>query len=452
MDSSNNGGSQNGNRASSQSGNSRKRHCSPTDTGDNHSERSLTRRQGSNQGDMAQLSMIGQVQNMRATVTVGAARNMRQFAAQVPVSVNTNEQMIYRARNAPHGTQWIAGEFRPSMIGTFRRGQRTPRNSFMTILDRSEYPLPQANAQVLPWGEPPISREQTRNSVPPTGQVAPCAICGTSNHETKRCIMLNGPYLLNERRQGFKRWCPKHLNASHTMDECRQRWNWLRDLKEVTELLVLGCAGGPAFATNLLDWRFLVNELKEDTSYDFRVLPWTPEFACQMAQKHPNMHQLVLGINIDPATISAEAAIELGAQWQTENGNEPQFSTFAELQEHAEQEYQKFQQQAQRDRELKAKKKAEDEQAIKAYRQICRQKRSLKNQKQSLDNQIESLENQKRSLDKQLRPLTAQIQDIGNQEKAFLQQYASNPEVLERCNQIEKMPGGDVNEEDTKNY
>ncbi|KAH8157667.1 hypothetical protein CIB48_g10573 [Xylaria polymorpha] len=185
------------------------------------------------------------------------------------------------------------------------------------------------------------------------------------------------------------------------MDECKQRWSWLRDIKQVTELLVLGCIAGPAFATNLFDWRFLVNELRDDPNYNFFLLPWTPEFACQMAQKHPNMHQIVLGIQIDPATKSPEAALALQEQWQTENGKEPQFKTFELLKAHAEQEYQKFQQQLEKRRELAAKQKESDEQVIQL---LARNKLRRKS--------------------------------MATEEKEALKKYAGDPKTLKKFNQM----------------
>ncbi|KAH8157666.1 hypothetical protein CIB48_g10572 [Xylaria polymorpha] len=141
MDSrSNNGDSQNG----SQSGNiTRKRHRSPTmDTDNNHSERSSARRHGFNQGDMAQISMTSQVQNM-------------------------NAQIIERARNAPRGTRWVVGELRPNMFASFRPSLG---DGVTRLQNPVTYPRPN---QGLPWGQPPVLGRQNGNINPATGQVTP---------------------------------------------------------------------------------------------------------------------------------------------------------------------------------------------------------------------------------------------------------------------------------------
>ncbi|KAI1751664.1 hypothetical protein F4782DRAFT_531178 [Xylaria castorea] len=182
------------------------------------------------------------------------------------------------------------------------------------------------------WANPSQDRQM------PASRDARCAICRSDKHETETCCKLNGPYPLTERRQGFKRWCPRHQIATHTMDQCKQKWDWIRDEKQVTRWLVLSCVLGPAFATNLIDWRTLLDTKLPDVN--FILFPWTPEFALQKMRDSPDFHEQKCH-EVDPRTASVEVLRNAG--WQTENGQEPQFKIFAELKAHAEQEYQKSQ-------------------------------------------------------------------------------------------------------------
>ncbi|KAI0456902.1 hypothetical protein F5B21DRAFT_117622 [Xylaria acuta] len=191
---------------------------------------------------------------------------------------------------------------------------------------------PARNAGRPGWADPNQDRQM------PASRDARCAVCRSEKHKTRRCCKLNGPYPLTERRQGFKRWCPRHLTATHTMDECRQKWDWLRDEKQLTEWLVLSCVLGPAFATNLIDWRTLLDTKLPNVN--FIIFPWTPEFALQKMRDDPDFHEQNCH-DVDPGTASME--ILRNAGWQTENGQEPQFKTFAEPKTHAEQEYQRSQ-------------------------------------------------------------------------------------------------------------
>ncbi|KAI1274073.1 hypothetical protein F5Y07DRAFT_224311 [Xylaria sp. FL0933] len=136
---------------------------------------------------------------------------------------------------------------------------------------------------------------------------------------------------LTERQQGFKRWCPFHSSRTHTLDQCESKWEFLRNEQRVKWLLFMSCSAGPAFATNLLDWRCLMDP-------DMHITPpWTPEFARLEKKKKDTVSRDSLHYypKPDPSTSRNERLHKLG--WQTENGEKPRFSSFRELQEYAQQ-------------------------------------------------------------------------------------------------------------------
>ncbi|KAI0100187.1 hypothetical protein GGR51DRAFT_564404 [Nemania sp. FL0031] len=176
----------------------------------------------------------------------------------------------------------------------------------------------------------------------PLTQDLPCAICKSDTHGAKGCAKLNAMAsndpkhaALSEREKSFKVWCPHHKVASHTMDNCNQRWTWLRDEDYVRELLIDDCLCGPAFATNLIDWRRLVTDIEKG-----KPLPWTPSFAAEQWRNNPEFHENRFR-NIDEETLVAWKRGLL--DHQTSDGRAPQFSTFPELQRHAQLEWDRFQ-------------------------------------------------------------------------------------------------------------
>ncbi|KAI0811589.1 hypothetical protein GGR55DRAFT_695150 [Xylaria sp. FL0064] len=133
--------------------------------------------------------------------------------------------------------------------------------------------------------------------------------------------------------QSFKRWCPFHNSVSHTLDQCKQKWEFLRDEQYVKWRLFESWSAGPAFATNLLDWRCLMDPDKHITP------PWTPEFARLQKEDPPVPHDLWHShAKLDPSTSADDRLQKLA--WQTENGEKPRFSNVRELQEYAERQYQ----------------------------------------------------------------------------------------------------------------
>ncbi|KAI1349040.1 hypothetical protein F5Y01DRAFT_327726 [Xylaria sp. FL0043] len=158
-----------------------------------------------------------------------------------------------------------------------------------------------------------------------------CKICDSEKHVAEHCSKLFDDEKLTDRQQGFKRGCPHHETMSHTIDQCEQKWHWLRSEHQVIHWLVLSCCARPAFATDLLDWRCLIDPISE------RPTPWTPEFARSQKKKDPefqNRHALVL----DPST-GGKSRDKLG--YQTFNGEGPKFRQYSDLQIYAEAEYQK---------------------------------------------------------------------------------------------------------------
>ncbi|KAI1737632.1 hypothetical protein F4680DRAFT_428317 [Xylaria scruposa] len=404
MSNNDSGGGRNGDHGrqpqhGSQAGNREKRHRSPTtdSQGDNSHERSAIRRrdfeqqQGSNRQQLQTIDAMNLGQRLYAA----------SIASQLDITLNTNEQMIARAVNAPQDTIWAAAPIQPSNLNSWRPRRRRMAELATGWPEEMMNPAPRNRGQQAPGNrgqQAPGNRGQQApgnlSQQASESSTSICAICKGS-HQTRSCCKLTGPYDLTDRRQGFKRWCPRHLTTSHTMDECKQIWDWIRDLKQLTQWLILGCVCSPAFATNLIDWRCLLKTNQPDVN--FILFPWSPEFALKRAQ------EVVVGDNImdrvDPNTVSAELRDKL--PWQTENGQEPQFKSFAELRAHAEQEYSKFQEEMNRKRQLAAKKEEDDARVVEQLKQICIQEQSL-----------------------------------GKQKKALLQQYANDPELMKRLGRI----------------
>ncbi|KAI0972209.1 hypothetical protein F4678DRAFT_460436 [Xylaria arbuscula] len=211
------------------------------------------------------------------------------------------------------------------------------------------------------------SRHQFRDRLPRSGGDKKCEVCGSSTHVADECRMIVNNNELEDRQQGFKRWCPYH-RADHTIDECKQKWTWLRCEHQTRELLLLNCGSGPAFATNLIDWRCL---LDADVSVD---LPWTPEFARLQKRDDPEFHER-LGRKRDSSTSFAGLRKNLG--WQTDSGKEPQFRNYPALQKHAEREYQE---ELGREKRLAEKKKKEQEEqaTFEHYMELVRKAETAK--------------------------------------------------------------------------
>ncbi|KAJ2984645.1 hypothetical protein NUW58_g5949 [Xylaria curta] len=165
-----------------------------------------------------------------------------------------------------------------------------------------------------------------------------CGFCESNTHNTGCCRRIDLPSGPVERNHGFKRWCPRHLTISHTMDECPQRWRWLADGRRVLQWLVSDCSAGPAIATNLIDWRSLLEEVPRTAT--ILSFPWTPEFALEQKRRDAYFHTRK-HFEEDPQTTSSRLREKL--PWQTENGKEPQFKSFAELKRHAQWECRKLQ-------------------------------------------------------------------------------------------------------------
>ncbi|KAI0811587.1 hypothetical protein GGR55DRAFT_678403 [Xylaria sp. FL0064] len=175
-----------------------------------------------------------------------------------------------------------------------------------------------------------VPGRQPQSTVNSTG--SRCKICYSEEHDADQCARLFDDEKLTDRQRGFKRWCPHHQTMSHTIGQCEQKWHWLRSEHQVIHWLVLSCSAGPAFATDMLDWRCLI---RPDLG---RPTPWTPEFARSQKKKDPefhNRHCLVL----DPSTMMDESRDKLG--YQTFNGEAPQFRRYSDLQIYAEAQYQK---------------------------------------------------------------------------------------------------------------
>ncbi|KAI0546044.1 hypothetical protein F4679DRAFT_559189 [Xylaria curta] len=334
-------------------GDHEKRQRSPTmdSLGENSHERSSIRRREFERQQVTNRKKLQAIDAVRRGQRLHAAS----IASQLNITPNTNEQIAERATDASRNIIWAPIELQPSMLTSYRPRIATER----LMLNKDLVHLQPAN-------QAPANRGQQASE-----SSIICAICKGS-HQTRSCCKLTGPYDLTDRRQGYKRWCPRHLTTGHSMDECRYKWDWLRDVKQVTEWLVLDCVLSPAFATNLIDWRCLLET--DQPNMNFFLFPWSPEFALKKAQETPNVNERLLD-KVDPSTGSMEALKKLS--WQTENGQEPQFKSFAELSAHAEQEYSNLQQEIERKRQLGAKKEENDALVIEELRQICVRKRSL---------------------------------------------------------------------------
>ncbi|KAI0879080.1 hypothetical protein GGS24DRAFT_515232 [Hypoxylon argillaceum] len=172
----------------------------------------------------------------------------------------------------------------------------------------------------------PIANKTKKSPKPDTE----CDICYSDTHLAQDCAKLGDDVSEDKRTTGFKKWCPHHKKKNHTMDECRERWTWLRDINLVKKYLITDCISGPAFATNLIDWRCLL-DLGNFRTY--KDCPWTPEFATKQAIMDRDFHERTVR-KIDPSTSTSGARSVL--DHQTENGEPPQFATYADLRAHAE--------------------------------------------------------------------------------------------------------------------
>ncbi|KAI0427826.1 hypothetical protein F5Y09DRAFT_350179 [Xylaria sp. FL1042] len=372
------GGGHNGNRSrelqsdGSQSGNQHKRPRSPgSDFNDVSRERSARIREEFNERDPDEL--IRQGAQLRANLTTGAGLPL---GKPVPAMVSSPSKAMEILSQAPSDSVWIlarapTGIFGQPPVPTSMPGQSPAPASILapspvptSVIEQGPLPTNPFEVRPLPasgLGLPPsrhlkrltmaegyaaaTRRHPTsiasRQSVPGDGsnrsQTMPrveglhCKICNSETHEAEHCCQIVDDNKLTDRQQGFKRWCPRHQTASHTMDQCKQKWDWLRNEKDVQKRLALGCGAGPAFATNLIDWRCMVED-------NWSVpLPWTPEFARTKKKEDPEFHER-LARDSDPETSSASKRRNL--PWQTENGLPPQFSSFDKLRQYAEQEYQ----------------------------------------------------------------------------------------------------------------
>ncbi|KAI0521921.1 hypothetical protein F5B22DRAFT_661292 [Xylaria bambusicola] len=177
------------------------------------------------------------------------------------------------------------------------------------------------------------------SSAPPTpylsnrfGKTLFCRICRSNRHITEDFMTIFLDPEIPERQQGFKRWCPKHNSTSHTLDQCKAKWEWLRNKELAIYTFIYRCASGPAWATDLIDWRVVMEADK------FQSVPWTPEFSIQKKLENPDFQESRLR-PIDPETCTVYSASRL--PYQTLSGEEPKFHTLEDLCQHAEEQYQK---------------------------------------------------------------------------------------------------------------
>ncbi|KAI0010749.1 hypothetical protein F4779DRAFT_576781 [Xylariaceae sp. FL0662B] len=131
-----------------------------------------------------------------------------------------------------------------------------------------------------PGNEEPVS---TPGNMEPVRSVR-CSICG-GEHQTKLCIVLNGTFEKNDRRQGFKWSCPFHKNANHILDDCQDLGKYVNSPKLLVEALIQNCFG-PPYATQLIHWPDLLA-----TNHGIRITryPWTPEFSIQQWEQKPEV-------------------------------------------------------------------------------------------------------------------------------------------------------------------
>ncbi|KAI1133356.1 hypothetical protein F5Y10DRAFT_260237 [Nemania abortiva] len=280
-------------------------------------------------GQRQQLAAVRHGADVVARIDAGPGVQTPQVLQNVSVQVATPSEV----RNAVHGahphSRWVVGQIKGNL------GERLPPRHVRERMLQEE----DQRAQRKLLG---ATRGFGTTRIPPLGTSGvSCAICKSNTHEAPDCRKLNAMESkdpkhanLSEREKAFKRWCPRHKTDSHTMDECKQKWDWLRNEEEVVKYLLEYCRCGPAFATNLIDWRCLVEDELQI------VLPWTPEYSLLTWQEDPEFHENKYRMQ-DPATSSPEARGPLG--YQTSNGQAPQFMAYAQLKNHAEQEYQKFQ-------------------------------------------------------------------------------------------------------------
>ncbi|KAI1156905.1 hypothetical protein F4825DRAFT_445982 [Nemania diffusa] len=299
---------------SGRNGNQQKRHRSPTSDNDNSRGRQAHRRDRFDQ-DMQQVALMRQGRNLTASVNLDPSVRTPRLLRNIDVRIQTAEELQQDLRDAPRNSLWLSG-----CVGTIRPqqpkfvAQRALRERRGSRRPRSPSPAPSVPEPANPGNE--------------------CKICHSRFHSTHDCAKLSD-VAENKRATGFKKWCPHH-EAPHAIDQCKQKWTWLRDARLVKKYLIRYCANGPAFATNLIDWRSLL-DVGDDEVVDY---PWTPEFAIQQALADPDFHERRLR-EIDPVTTDLLDIIRMAPQ--TENGQLAQFTTYAELQAHAEAEYQAFQ-------------------------------------------------------------------------------------------------------------
>ncbi|KAI0879092.1 hypothetical protein GGS24DRAFT_515241 [Hypoxylon argillaceum] len=298
---------------SGRNGNQQKRHRSPTSDNDHSRGRQARRRDGFNQ-DMQQVALMRQAQSLTASLNLDPSIRAPMLLQEFNVSLRTTEELQQDLRHAPRNHLWAA-----ACLGNL--GPQQPDYVLKSALRR------QQGSRRLVNRSPAPAVQETHGKK--------CKICDSRFHVSKDCARLEDDVSKHNRATGFKKWCPHH-EAPHAIDECKQQWTWLRDARLVKKYLVKDCANGPAFATNIIDWRSLL-QVGDDIVTEY---PWTPEFAIDQALADPDFHERRLR-EVDPATADIIGIVAL--EPQTENGRRPQFGTYAELQAHAEAEYQAFQ-------------------------------------------------------------------------------------------------------------
>ncbi|KAI1272436.1 hypothetical protein F5Y07DRAFT_379767 [Xylaria sp. FL0933] len=176
---------------------------------------------------------------------------------------------------------------------------------------------------------PPVSHsgsvfrsESNESQIMPRVNGLHCKICKSQTHEAEHCSKIVDDDRLTDRQQGFKRWCPWHKSAGHTMDQCQQKWNWLRDKDLVEKLLVVNCGAGPAFATNMLDWRWLV-------TYDSSTpLPWIQSMPEARRERIQSFTRDVLAIMIHVLLPQSSEPIFHGRQRVARHHSSPALVSF----------------------------------------------------------------------------------------------------------------------------
>ncbi|KAI1156916.1 hypothetical protein F4825DRAFT_445995 [Nemania diffusa] len=279
-----------------QNDNRQKRRRSPTPDFDNSRDRHTRRRYGFGREQMEQVEFTYRGQRLTASHNLGpGALQDCSFHEQ------TTEELLQLLSYYPD-SRWAV--VHPSGMGPQPIAFDTGRNP--------------RSVQIA---------NQTKKSPKPDTE---CDICYSDTHLAQDCAKLGDDVSEDKRTTGFKKWCPHHKKSSHTMDECKERWTWLRDINLVKKYLITDCIDGPAFATNLIDWRRLL-DLGNFRTYE--DCPWTPEFATKQAITDRDFHERTVR-KIDPSTSTSGARSVL--DHQTENGEPPQFATYADLRAHAE--------------------------------------------------------------------------------------------------------------------